>query len=109
MLPLIKANGETLTMVEELQPFGMGNPKPTFVSYDVQVRDCRPIGTERTGVKLKLSDGVAVWDAVVFGEVAAENLSDRIDVAYTLQSNTWNGRRWVELVVKDLRPATQSE
>ncbi|MGC8787790.1 MAG: hypothetical protein ACP5Q1_10235 [Anaerolineae bacterium] len=52
---------------------------------------------------------MAVWDAVVFGEVAAEKLSDRIDVAYTLQSNAWNGRGWIELVVKDLRPATQSE
>jgi single-stranded-DNA-specific exonuclease len=105
-LPLTKANGETLALIEDLQPFGVGNPKPTFLSYNVQVRDSRPISTERAGVKLKLSDGVAIWDAVAFQEIAAQNLSERIDVVYTLQSNTWNGRRWIELVVKDLRPAT---
>ncbi|MEM4723464.1 MAG: single-stranded-DNA-specific exonuclease RecJ, partial [Candidatus Hadarchaeum sp.] len=106
-LPLTGANGETLALIEELQPFGVGNPKPTFVTYNVQVRDCRPISTERGGAKLKLSDGVAVWDAVVFGEIAAENFAHHIDVVYTLQSNAWNGRQWIELVVKDLRPTAQ--
>ncbi|MBC7232117.1 MAG: single-stranded-DNA-specific exonuclease RecJ [Chloroflexi bacterium] len=105
-LPLTQANGKTLALIEELQPFGVGNPKPTFLSYNVRVRDSRPISTERGGVKLKLSDGVAIWDAIAFQEIAAQNLSERIDVVYTLQSNTWNGRRWIELVVKDLRPAT---
>nr|MBC7245793.1 single-stranded-DNA-specific exonuclease RecJ [Chloroflexota bacterium] len=105
ILPLTQANGETLALLEELQPFGVGNPRPTFVSYNVQVRDCRPIGTERTGLKFKLSDGIAVWDAIAFQEIASENLSERIDIVYTLQSNTWNDREWIELVVKDLQPA----
>ncbi|MGQ9493593.1 MAG: single-stranded-DNA-specific exonuclease RecJ [Anaerolineae bacterium] len=104
-LPLNKANGETLALIEGLQPFGVGNPKPTFVSYNVRVRECRPINSERAGLKLKLSDGIAVWDAIAFQEIAAGNLSDYIDVVYTLQSNTWHDRKWLELVVKDLRPA----
>jgi single-stranded-DNA-specific exonuclease len=104
-LPLTRANGETLALLDGLQPFGMGNPTPTFVSHNVQMREARPVGRERPGVKLKLSDGKAIWDAIAFGEVANERLAPRVDVVYTLQSRTWNGQARLELVVKDIRPA----
>ena len=105
-LPLTQANWETLALVEGLQPFGVGNPYPTFVSYNVQVRDCRPVGSERTGLKLKLSDGVAVWDAIAFQQdIQADSFPRHIDVVYSLQSRVWNNEKRMELVVKDLRPS----
>jgi single-stranded-DNA-specific exonuclease len=104
-LALTQANGETLALLEGLQPFGVGNPTPTFVSHNVQVREARPVGNERPALKLKLSDGKAIWDAIAFGEVASERLATRVDVVYTLQSRTWNGQTRLELTVKDIRPA----
>jgi single-stranded-DNA-specific exonuclease len=104
-LPLSQANGETLALLDGLQPFGVGNPTPTFVSHSVQVREARPVGSERPGLRLKLSDGRAIWDAIAFGEVASERVTARVDVVYTLQSRTWNGQARLELVVKDIRPA----
>jgi single-stranded-DNA-specific exonuclease len=104
-LTLTQANGETLALLEGLQPFGVGNPTPTFVSHNVQVREARPVGNERPGLKLKLSDGKAIWDAIAFGKIASERVATRVDVVYTLQSRTWNGQVRLELVVKDIRPA----
>jgi single-stranded-DNA-specific exonuclease len=104
-LPLTQANGETLAVIQGLQPFGVGNPTPTFVSHNVHVRDAHPVGSERPAMKLKLSDGRAIWDAIHFGVVASERLAPRIDIVYTLQNNVWNGKERLELVVKDLRPA----
>lgn len=106
-LTLTQANGETLALLEGLQPFGVGNPTPTFVSHNVLLREARPVGSERRALKLKLSDGRAIWDAIAFGEIAPERLATRIDVVYTLQSRTWNGQTRLELVVKDLRPAEE--
>jgi single-stranded-DNA-specific exonuclease len=106
-LTLTQANGETLALLEGLQPFGVGNPTPTFVSHNVLLREARPVGSERRALKLKLSDGRAIWDAIAFGEIAPERLAARIDVVYTLQSRTWNGQTRLELVVKDLRPAEE--
>jgi single-stranded-DNA-specific exonuclease len=103
--PLTSANGETLRQLEALRPFGIGNPPPVFLSRDVQVREVRTIGTDHPGLKLKLSDGRAVWDAVAFQGITREQLTPRIDVAYTLQSRVWNGQRRLELTVKDLRRA----
>ncbi len=105
-LPLTLASGRTLAQVEMLQPFGVGNPRPTFLSQDVQVRACYPVGNAGTSLKLKLSDGVALWDAIAFRQGAsAGEVPDRIDVAYTLQSRVWNGQERLQLVVKDWRPA----
>jgi single-stranded-DNA-specific exonuclease len=103
-LALTQATGETLALLEGLQPFGVGNPTPTFVSHNVQMREARPVGSERPGLKLKLSDGKAIWDAIAFGEIASERLATRVDVVYTLQSRTWNGQTRLVLVVKDIRP-----
>lgn len=105
-LPLTRANWENLALVESLQPFGVRNRRPTFVSYDVQVRDARSIGTEGTSLKLKLSDGVAVWDAFAFRQgIQPEQVPERIDVVYAMQSDVWNNEKRMRLVVKDLRPA----
>ena len=106
-LTLTQASGETLALLEGLQPFGVGNPTPTFVSHNVLLREARPVGSERRVLKLKLSDGRAIWDAIAFGEIAPERLATRIDLVYTLQSRIWNGQTRLELVVKDLRPAEE--
>jgi single-stranded-DNA-specific exonuclease len=105
-LPLAMANGQTLAQVEMLQPFGVGNPRPTFLSQDVQVRACYPVGSAGRSLKLKLSDGVTVWDAIAFGQGApADQVPDRIDVVYKLQSRVWNGQERLQLVVKDWHAA----
>jgi single-stranded-DNA-specific exonuclease len=83
----------------------MGNPTPVFASTDVEVREVRTIGTDRLGLKLKLSDGRAVWDAIAFQGVTRAQLAPRVDVAYTLQSRVWNGQTRLEMNIKDVRPA----
>jgi len=95
----------TWQQLELLRPFGVGNPTPVFMSPDVQVRDVRTIGTEHPGLRIKLSDGRAVWDAVAFGGITREQLTSRVDVAYTLQNRFWNGQSRLEPMVKDVRPA----
>ena len=102
---LTDVNGNTWQQVELLRPFGVGNPTPVFASADVEVREVRTIGTDRPGLKLKLSDGRAVWDAVAFQTVTREELVSRVDVAYTLQNRTWGGQTRLEMMVKDVKPA----
>jgi single-stranded-DNA-specific exonuclease len=100
------ASWEHLALIEDLHPFGIGNPRPTFVAYDVQVRHSRPIGKDGASLMMKLSDGVAVWDAFAFRQsIRPEQVGERIDVVYTMESDVWNGQRRMRLVVKDMRPA----
>jgi single-stranded-DNA-specific exonuclease len=89
--------------LEQLAPFGYGNREPIFVSRNVLVREARLVGTEH--LKLLLSDGQVVWDAIAFRQGSwLGSLPQRIDVAYQLDARTWNGETRLQLNVKDLKP-----
>jgi len=103
-LPLSQATWQTLEELSRLAPFGEGNPAPVLMSPGVLVREHRVVGTGH--LKLTLSDGVAVWDAIAFRQGEwAERMPQRIDVAYCLEANVWNDQQRLQLNVLDLRPA----
>jgi single-stranded-DNA-specific exonuclease len=54
-----------------------------------------------------LHDGRGTWSAIAFrqGEWADKlAVSQQIDAVYNLEFNEWNGRRQLQLNIKDLRP-----
>ena len=68
------------------------------------VREARLVGSEH--LKLMLSDGQIVWDAIAFRQASwIGNLPPRIDVAYQLEARTWNGETRLQLNVKDIKPS----
>jgi single-stranded-DNA-specific exonuclease len=105
-LPLFAANLETLQLIERLQPFGMENQRPIFAAFGARVCSCRSVGSDNRTLKFRLSDGTQMWDAVAFRQDrTAEQVPQRIDIAYGLQANDWNGRISAELIVQDWRSA----
>lgn len=105
-MPLTGADPATADQLETMRPFGIGNPRPTLISQGVQVRSCYSVGRDGTHLKLKLSDGVDLWDAIAFRQaVPPEAVPPRIDAVYTLQNTEWKGRKRLELIIKDWRTA----
>jgi single-stranded-DNA-specific exonuclease len=104
-VPIEDVNWATLAMLEPLEPFGQGNPKPHLLCRGVHVRDARPAGTEH--LKLVLGQpGRPVVDCVAFGQADwAANMPPRIDVVFTLGEDRFFGPRRLKLEAKDLRPS----
>ena len=101
--PLSEMNWKVQKSLEQLAPFGYGNREPIFLSRNVAVRDARIVGNEH--LKLMLSDGQIVWDAIAFRQGSwMASLPSRIDVAYQLEARTWNGEARLQLNVKDIKP-----
>jgi single-stranded-DNA-specific exonuclease len=62
------------------------------------------VGTDERHLKLTLSDGRVVWDAIAFHQgQQAEQLPRHIDVVYSLEVHDWDGEKRLQLNVKDLR------
>lgn len=104
-LPLEEVDWATHALLQQMEPCGMQNPQPVLLSRDVEVRDRRAIGGDQKHLKLGLRDGAGVfWDAIFFrhGHLLAD-LPDRLDLAYTLEVNVWNGEKRLQLNVQDLR------
>ncbi len=106
-VPLSELNFEVLKHLMFLEPTGYGNPEAVFVSRDVKVKASRTVGSEGRHLKLTLEDerGASV-DAIGFrlGHLRDE-LPASIDVLYRFEANEYNGRRTLQLNLKDLKPA----
>jgi single-stranded-DNA-specific exonuclease len=84
-----------------LEPTGRGNPEPLFASYDVAVMSAKTVGKEGKHLKLKLKPG---YDAIAFQQGHwAEDLPERIDIAYRIEENVYMGRVNVKLNIKDIK------
>ncbi len=100
-------------LLAQLEPCGSANPQPVLASLGLEVTSQSPVGTEGQHLKLSVRDPHAVgpgsgqdWDAIAFrrGDWYGR-LPRRIDLAYTLECNEFNGTRRLQLNVKDIRPA----
>ncbi len=92
--------------VQELAPFGAGNPEPCFVARGVIVRDALIIGKDRTHLRLRLQDpGGGPWlEAIAFSMASRRpRVGAVVDVAYVPELNTYKGRTRLQLRLKDLR------
>ena len=65
-LPLGQINIDLLTQVDQLKPYGIGNPEPVFVSRNVGVAGSNFVGKEGSHLSLKLFDGINYYRGIMF-------------------------------------------
>ncbi len=91
--------------LQKLEPYGAGNPMPTFVLRDLWVNEIASV-SEGKHTRLVLSDGRSTVTAMYFSN-SLESLGiyngDRIDVLCNIDINEWLGRKSVQLIVKDIK------
>lgn len=93
-------------IIDQFEPFGPGNMKPTFLSRNVYSVDMRVLKEKHLKLNLNQPTHDLNIDGIAFnlGEKADEAASGLpFDLVYTLESNTWNGRTTLQLNIKDLR------
>ncbi len=106
-LSLSELDFDLLGEISKLQPTGYGNPDATFVTRQAKVKTSRVVGAEGRHLKLTLEDEKgATLDAIGFRMgPQREGLPQRVDLAYALEANEYNGRVSLQLNLKDIKPA----
>lgn len=106
-LDLSNITDELFVDINSLSPFGMGNPEPTFVSSSIEVVNAFLVGKDKKHLKMYLKQGNGgVFEAIGFGMgEMCDQLSPNapIDIVYTINENTWNGRSSLQLKLKDIK------
>jgi single-stranded-DNA-specific exonuclease len=105
-LPADALSLELCAELEALEPFGAGWPRPVFVT-----RDLRVVGEPRVLKERHLKFGVLaagrVHDCIWWGgaeqDAATPRPGARIELAYSVEANCWNGNTRLQLVVEDLK------
>jgi single-stranded-DNA-specific exonuclease len=98
-------SGDTFSTIQQLAPFGRGNPSPTFLSQGTEVIDCRTMGNGAEHLRLKLKQGGTVWDGVGFrlGGYLGE-ISPQLDIVYNLEIDRWGDKERLRLKLVDFAP-----
>jgi single-stranded-DNA-specific exonuclease len=99
---------KTIRILKQFEPFGPQNMTPVFVTKNLSDTGYgKPMGSKDEHLKLFLkqnnSEGFA---AIGFGLGDKYNLvtnRKRIEIAYSLSENEWNGKTSLQLNLKDLR------
>src|SRR5215208_5196162 len=106
-VPLSQLSFEVLSHLEYLEPTGYGNPDAVFVSRDVKVKSARTVGAEGRHLKLTFDDERgSTFDSIGFrmGHLQS-TLQHRVDVMYRFEVNEFNGRKSLQLNLRDVKAA----
>jgi single-stranded-DNA-specific exonuclease len=108
-IPLHDITWETLSQIQQLEPFGNGNSQPTLLSRNVEAIDIQTVGKQHQHLKLRLrANGSRPLDAIAFrlGHLAEPlRKHPHIDIAYTLETNEWQEYHSLQLNLKDFQQA----
>lgn len=95
-----------VSMLERFAPFGPENPKPIFVTRNLQVvGEPRIVGHNH--LRMRVRSGRKVFDSIGFGlgefakQLAIYGLD--FDMAYAVERNVYNGITKIQLNIKDIR------
>ena len=95
--------------LDRLGPFGMGNPEPTLVFRDLRISSVRIVGNNHLKLLVRGSRGPTLTAfGYRMGALPEFSPSEPVDVACSLEVNTWNGTEGVQLRLKDLRSSASN-
>ncbi len=99
---------ELVRDLQKLEPHGMKNEEPVFLSRNVEVAHAQVVGNSGSTIIMQLVDDDGnMLKFVGFGKaeyVTKFNLGDRVDVVYRLGINSYNGRQEIQCSLIDMRP-----
>lgn len=96
----------------KLFPYGEENPEPIFVFRDLIIEEIRRVGNTKKHLKLCLkTQGAGNGECKMINAIAFNfekfapviKLGDKIDVAFSLVSNNWNGYKNLEMKIADIK------
>ena len=105
-LPIDLVNLDLFEELLKLEPFGMKNPAPVFLSKGLEISAMKFVGKESKHVKLELrsKNHESRIMGILFNYDKSLDLKigDNVDVVYSVELNEWNGNKKIELNIKDL-------
>jgi len=104
--------------LQKFEPFGMKNPKPTYMARGIKVVKIEGMGKDKKHMRLTVSHDTPRLRKVVGWNFCSDTKSegknwcttlqpgDLIDMVFEISINEWNGNRELQLTATDLKKST---
>lgn len=97
---------ELYHQLEKFAPFGVGNPRPDFVIRGVKIVQSRQVGKSFEHLRLRVQVDGRSFEAIGFrlaDRFSGFSVGQKVDLAFDLQLNEWQGSQRLQLRLKDIR------
>ena len=102
---LVDMDQRCVDWLKRLEPWGIGNPQPVFMSLRVEIVDFRYMGNENQHIKFTVKQEDSSWVALAFNQRLKWSEGIQYwDIAFTIAEDSWrDGDACLKLV--DFRPS----
>lgn len=95
--------------LEEMAPFGPGNPAPIFASKDVVIENIRKIGKKSEHLKITASDRFENIQDFIWWRASQKDFPDeKVDIAFRLHRSNHQGKQGVQVEIVDMQPGEKT-
>lgn len=109
ILSLSDINEKTVSTIEALAPFGLGNPKPTFLFPNLTIKSTKQFGKEKNHLEITVSDeknktttAMSFFaDPDTFSKKVS--MGEKIDLIATIDKSYFGGRTTLRLRIIDIK------
>ena len=104
-------NEELISELKRMEPFGIENPKPVFLTKGCFIQESRQLRNGKH-VSLLLKNSNLIIKAILFNAEDKKheiiNTGNHIDILFNIEENNWNGKKEARLVIVsfDKSPST---
>lgn len=116
VVDLDDVNWKLYDTLQKFEPFGMCNQEPIYAALNLTVVGINPVGTDGKHLQIAVKhNSHVVKKTIAFGfgnperhpaNWKALKPGEKIDLAFTIGVNEWNGNRELQLQVKDIKKST---
>ncbi len=102
VLPFSCIDYELLEILEKFEPYGEANPKPKFITENVEVLEAKEIGANQEHKRYRLKDGNKILTALEFKSQNNPKIGDKISIIYTISKNIYNDNIYINLYIEEI-------
>jgi single-stranded-DNA-specific exonuclease len=99
-------NQRLIDDINMIEPYGEGNPRPVFAIRGCKIKSMEKIGEKSNHMRLKMQHECTTFQAFAWhmadDEIFAKDSNGLFDVAFTPESNKWNGAVTVRANIKKI-------
>jgi single-stranded-DNA-specific exonuclease len=104
-----QVNDNFMRLIAQMEPFGTGNEKPVFMIRNTEAGEFKTVGRDQNHLHFLVRTPSGKFSSIAFklGKLLPDlHQHSRLDIAFHLEKNVWNGRESIQFQVVDLRPAS---
>ena len=104
VISLDELDEEMVRWINDLEPYGPGNPRPVFASMGVKVLETFHMGREQQPLRLRVETNGARFTALAFNQADKwQPNTEYVDLAFTVMNDSFRGKGAIALRLLDFK------